>query len=171
MRMTSVLASAAFCGALAATAPAIAAGFASPDEIDRAVAQFTGASVGSEGGARLPIDRRLKLAECNAPLALEWYGRARDTVLVQCPVPGGWRLFVPVEAPQAAAPVRREPVISRGESVAIVVRGRGFSLSRQGEAMEQGAVGDWIRVRPAGQRTEPVRVKVIEPGRVGMDLP
>ncbi|HWK41746.1 MAG TPA: flagella basal body P-ring formation protein FlgA [Croceibacterium sp.] len=171
MRMTSVLASGALCAVLVATTPAIAAGFASADDIDRAVAQFTGASIGAEGGARLPVDRRLRLAQCDAPLALEWYGRSRDTVLVRCPVTGGWRLFVPVEAPQVASAVRREPVVSRGEAVAIIVRGKGFTLSRQGEAMEQGAIGEWIRVRPAGQRTESMRVRVIEPGKVGMDLP
>lgn len=165
MRMTSLLA----CAALAVAAPAFAAGFASPEEIDGAVARFTGAAIGTEGGARLPVDRRLKLARCEAPLALEWYGRARDTVLVRCPVSGGWRLFVPIES--AAAPARQEPVVARGEAVAIVVRGKGFTLSRQGEAMEQGAVGQWIRVRPAGTRDDPVRVRVLEPGKVGMDLP
>jgi flagella basal body P-ring formation protein FlgA len=155
--------------ALTVAAPATAAGFASLEEIDSAVVQFTGAPTGTEGGARLPVDRRLKLARCEAPLALEWYGRTRDTVLVRCPVAGGWRLFVPIASAPAAA--RQEPVVARGESVAIVVRGGGFTLSRQGEAMEAGAVGDWIRVRPAGTRNDPVRVRVIEPGKVGMDLP
>lgn len=171
MRMTRLLACAATLAASALVpAPASAAGFASPEEIDRAVAQFTGAPIGSQGGARLPVDRRLKLASCNAPLALEWYGRARETVLVRCPVTGGWRLFVPVEAAPSAV-TRLEPVVSRGESVAIVVRGKGFTLSRQGEAMESGAVGQWIRVRPAGNKAEPVRVRVLEPGKAGMDLP
>jgi flagella basal body P-ring formation protein FlgA len=155
--------------ALAAGAQASAAGFADPSDIDQAVARFTGASVGAEGGARLPVDRRLKLTRCEAPLALEWYGRYRDTVLVRCPVAGGWRLFVPVESGAAAAP--KEPIVARGESVAIVVQGKGFTLSRQGEAMEGGALGDWIRVRPAGNRTDPIRVRIIEPGKVGMDLP
>ena len=54
MRMTPLLACAA---AFAAAAPALAAGFASPEEIDSAVAEFTGAAIGTEGGARLPIDR------------------------------------------------------------------------------------------------------------------
>ncbi len=167
MRMISLLAGAAI---LAAGAPAAAAGFADPAEIDQAVARFTGATTGAEGGARLPVDRRLKLAQCSAPLALEWYGRHRDTVLVRCPVASGWRLFVPVEAHIAeAAP--KQAVVARGESVAIVVQGKGFTLSRKGEALEGGAVGEWIRVRPAGTRTDPVRLRIIEPGKVGMDLP
>lgn len=166
MRMIPLLACAALC---AAGMPAVAAGFADPAEIDQAVARFTGSPVGAEGGARLPVDRRLKLTPCDAPLALEWYGRYRDTVLVRCPVAGGWRLFVPVASGPVAA--RQEPAVARGESVAIVVQGKGFTLSRKGEALEGGAVGEWIRVRPAGTRTDPVRLRIVEPGKVGMDLP
>lgn len=154
--------------ALVAAMPASAAGFVNPEEIDLAVTEFTGASIGTEGGARLPVDRRLRLARCAAPLALEWYGRSHETVLVRCPVAGGWRLFVPIES---GAVARQEPVVARGESVAIVVRGNGFALTRQGEALEGGAVGQWIRVRPAGARAEPVRVRILEPGKVGMNLP
>ncbi|OJU60990.1 MAG: hypothetical protein BGO08_12785 [Altererythrobacter sp. 66-12] len=168
MRMIPLLAAAAV---LAAGAPAVAAGFADPAEIDQAVARFTGASIGAEGGARLPVDRRLKLARCEAPLALEWYGRYRDTVLVRCPETGGWRLFVPVETTVAPAAAPKAAAVARGESVAIVVQGKGFTLSRKGEALEGGAVGEWIRVRPAGTRTDPVRLRIVEPGKVGMELP
>ena len=167
MRLIPMLAAAA---AFGLAAPVSAAGFANPDEIDRAVAEFTGVPTGSQGGARLPVDRRLKLSQCSAPLALEWYGRTRDTVLVRCPVSGGWRIFVPVEAGPPAA--RAEKVVARGEVVTMAVRGNGFTLSRQGEALDSGAVGEWIRVRPAGAaRQETVRVRVLQPGRVGMELP
>ena len=166
MRMIPLLAGLA--AATAAAAPAAGAGFADPSEIDLAVARFTGAPAGAEGGARLPVDRRLKLARCEAPLALEWYGKDHGSVQVRCPVSGGWRLFVPVAtAPEAAA----RPAVGRGETVAIVVQGRGFTLSRQGEALDGGAVDDWIRVRPAGTKVDPIRAKVIEPGKVGMNLP
>ena len=166
MRLIPLLVSAAV---LAGAAPAAAAGFTDPAEIDRAVAAFTGAAMGTEGGARLPVDRRLKLARCNAGLALEWYGRSQDTVLVRCPVAGGWRLFVPVESGPAAAPA--QDVVARGEAVSIAVRGRGFTLSRQGEALEAGAVGEWIRVRPVGTKRDTIRARVLQPGKVGMELP
>jgi len=169
MRLTSFLAFSAL--AAAGAAPAAAAGFADPSEIDRAVAQFTGAAIGSQGGARLPVDRRLKLARCATPLALEWYGRGQDTVLVRCPVAGGWRLFVPIERAPAAAATAAQEVIARGERVSIDVRGKGFTLSRQGEALEAGAIGEWIRVRPVGTKTDPIRARVLQPGKVGMDLP
>ncbi len=153
----------------AAAQPVSAAGFADPAAIDREVARFTGAEIGSPGGARTPVDRRLRLAQCPAELALEWYGTARDTVLVRCPEPGGWRLFVPLAAVrgQQAAP----DVVSRGDAVMISVRGGGFTLSRQGEALEAGAVGEWIRVRPADKRGDPLRAQVLRPGVVGMELP
>ncbi len=154
---------------LATALPALAAGFQDPDAIDREVAQFTGAPTGSEGGARLPVDRRLKLSQCPMPLALEWYGSSTRTVLVRCPIAGGWRIFVPVAG--APAGVKAEPVIARGEAVAIAIQGSGFTVTRQGEALEQGAVGEWIRVRPAGDKREPVRARVIQPGKVGLDLP
>jgi flagellar basal body P-ring formation protein FlgA len=153
---------------LGTAAPALAAGFADPAAIDRAVAAFTGAPIGTPGGARTPVDRRLRLAPCGASLALEWYGRARDTVLVRCPEQGGWRLFVPLAA--GGAQQSGPDVVSRGEMVTITVRGSGFTLSRQGEALEAGAIGEWIRVKPAN-KGEPLRAQVVRPGVVGMELP
>lgn len=162
---------AAGAAALAVIPAGASAAPADPAAIDTAVAGFTGAAIGEPGGARLPVDRRLRLAPCAEPLALEWHGSGRATVLVRCPVAGGWRLYVPVEAGPAAAAAAAAPIVARGESVAIAVRGRGFTLTRQGEALEGGAAGEWIRVRPAGTRTDPMRARVLRPGLVGADLP
>ena len=160
-------------GLCAAAAPAVAAGFADPVAIDRAVAQFTGSEIGMPGGARSPVDRRLRLANCPVAFALEWYGRSRDTVLVRCPETGGWRIFVPLTSGAAQAAATSGPdVVARGEAVTITVRGAGFALSRRGEALEAGAVGEWIRVRSADQRNgDPLRAQILRPGLVGMDLP
>jgi flagellar basal body P-ring formation protein FlgA len=152
-----------------AAAPAVAAGFADPAAIDREVASFTGASIGAPGGARAPVDRRLRLSSCSAGYALEWYGRTKETVLVRCAEPGGWRIFVPLTA--AAGQAAGAPVVSRGEVVTISVRGSGFSLSRQAEALEAGSVGQWIRVRSTDKKSEPIRAQVLRPGVVGMELP
>lgn len=161
--------------ALVASAPLAAAGFADPASIDQAVAQFTGASIGSPGGARSPVDRRLRLAQCPAPFALEWYGRTRDTVLVRCPEADGWRIFVPLNSGGAtqsgSSASSGAEAVTRGEVVSITVRGSGFTLTRQGEAMEGGAVGEWIRVRPVDKRSDPLRAQVLRPGLVGMQLP
>lgn len=153
------------------------AGFADLDAIDRRIAAFTGAAVGAVGGAQTPLDRRLRLRPCQEPLALTWRSARQDSVLVQCPDPGGWRLFVPVVRPAVSTPVAPVPapdVIARGDAVAIAVSGQGFTVSQPGEALESGAVGEWIRVRPASasrQRAEEMRARVIRPGLVAMPLP
>jgi flagella basal body P-ring formation protein FlgA len=159
--------------ALSWASVATGASFADPATIDAAVARFTGASIGQPGGARLPADRRMKLAPCAMPLALEWYGRARESVLVRCPVAGGWRLYVPVADANSssAAAAAGTSIVARGESVAISVRGRGFSLTRQGEALDTGAAGEWIRVRPAGNKMDPIRARILRPGVVVLELP
>lgn len=138
--------------------------------IDSAVAGFTGAAIGVPGGAMTAVDRRLRLKPCAAPLALSWRGARRDSVLVQCPDAGGWKLFVPVRARPAAVPAEAEPpAVTRGDSVSIVVQGAGFSISRPGEALESGSAGVWIRVRPdtANPRGgDTFRARVIRPGVV-----
>lgn len=167
MRARIAIAVTALC---AAAAPLAAAGFTDPAEVDRAVARFTGAEIGSPGGARMPVDRRLRLAQCPVAFALEWYGKARDTVLVRCPEANGWRMFVPLNAGGGGAQ-HGPAAISRGEMVTITVKGRGFSLTRQGEALEAGAVGQWIRIKAAGKGGDPLRAQVLRPGVVGMELP
>lgn len=138
-----------------------------PATLDFAVAQFTGVPLGQPGGAAQPVDRRLRLAACANPLSLGWYAGRRDTVLVQCPDMGGWRLFVPVM--QLAS---KADAVLRGEGVTIAVGGPGFSVSQPGEALEGGAVGAWIRVKTAGAGpgAQPMRARVVRPGLVRVDL-
>jgi len=158
--------------ALSATPAARAAPFADPVLIDRDVAGFTGIPQGEPGGAALPVDRRLKLTACRSPLAFGWHTPRRETVTVQCPDAGGWRLFVPILATQGAAATA--PAVLRGEAVTISVGGDGFTVSQSGEAMEAGAVGAWIRVRLAQggvARGEPMRAQVVRPGLVSVPMP
>lgn len=152
---------------LAFAQPARAEPFADHAAIDAAVADFTGAGIGQGGGATLPVDRRLRLAACRQPLALGWNGARRDSVVVSCPDAGSWRIFVPVlvAAPTAAA----APAIARGEAVTIEASGEGFSVSQPGEALDAGAVGAWIRVRPAG-KGEPLRARIVRPGLVSLPV-
>ncbi|WP_390550666.1 flagella basal body P-ring formation protein FlgA [Qipengyuania sp. MTN3-11] len=146
--------------------------------IDRAVADFTGAGVGQPGGAKLPVDRRLRLTACPAALDLQWFGREGRSVQVACPAVG-WRIYVAVDgtANTAPSPGNRpgeqfgEPIVKRGENVSILVRGKGFTLTRQGAAVEDGAQGEWIRVNVEGKGRETMRAQVIQPGKVGIDLP
>jgi flagella basal body P-ring formation protein FlgA len=146
-----------------AAAPALAQGFADPAEIDREVAAFLGVSTSEAGSAFMPVDRRLRLAQCAQPLALDWQGTRRDSVLVQCP--GVWKIYVRT-AGQAGAPA--VAAVKRGQPVSVSVRGAGFSVSQTAQALEDGAVGDWVRVR-VGKDGE-VQARVTRPGAVSIDL-
>lgn len=148
--------------------------FADPAAIDAEVAAFTGAGIGTPGGARHPVDRRLRLAECPQPLALAWHGRGADMVRVECPSGAGWRVFVPVNrgsvtAPAAAVQAEPQVVVERGQVMTVIVEGRGFAVSQQGEALEDGAIGQWIRIRPEGNR-EVIRAQVRNPQRAVIPL-
>jgi flagella basal body P-ring formation protein FlgA len=137
-------------------------------EIDREVSTFTGKSIGQSGGAMMPVDRRLRLNSCRSPLALSWRTTRRDSVSVQCPDPGSWRIFVPVRVEEGG-----QVIVMRGEAVSISVVGDGFAVSQPGEAMDAGAVGDWIRVRglkDGSPRGDAMRGRVVRPGEVEVPL-
>ncbi len=138
--------------------------------IDAAVAGFAGAPLGAPGGAAAPVDRRLKLGRCGVPLALSWYGAARDRVQVECPVAGGWRLYVPMLG-AGGGDKTAPPAIARGDAISIAVSGDGFAVAQPGEALESGPIGAWIKVRGLGQGAQPLRARVIRPGMAGIDLP
>ncbi|MEG8041156.1 flagella basal body P-ring formation protein FlgA [Sphingomonas sp. LR60] len=144
--------------------------------IDRAVAAFTTRPIGAEGGARAPVDARLRLATCGM-VALSWRTDVHDAVVVACADPA-WRIFVPVIAPPraasatpavvrtgAAAPtLRAEPVIRRGDSVTIEAGSDGFSITREGVAMADAAPGGRVMVR-VNDSTRPVQAVAIDAGR------
>jgi len=165
LRFALLLVAAAF------PASAHAGGFADLAEVDREVAAFTGVPQGRPGGAVRPVDRRLKLSPCSTSLNLRWYNAQRESVVVQCPAPDGWRLFVPVLVAQGAA---AENVIARGDAVTVAISGEGFTVSQPGEALEAGALGAWIRVRTVRDGTpkgEPMRAQVVRPGLVEVPVP
>lgn len=157
--------------AVAIPATAQAQSFADLAAIDREVAAFTGAPQGAPGGAVRPVDRRLKLSPCTAPLDLRWYNSRRESVVVQCPAANGWKLYVPVQVVQSTPQAN---LVSRGDAVTVAISGEGFTVSQPGEAMEAGAEGAWIRVRSlSGGKSvgEPMRARVVRPGLVEVPVP
>lgn len=156
--------------AMAAPGIASANPYADLAAIDREVGAFTGAPQGQPGGAATPVDRRLRLNPCTAPLALRWAGARRESVVVSCPDTGGWRLFVPVLGGSGEAAA---PAIVRGDAVTIAVTGAGFAVMQPGEALEGGAAGGWIQVRLAGasDRSRTIRARVVRPGLVSLPMP
>lgn len=157
--------------ALAALAaqPALGQPAADLDAVDRAVAQFTGAAQGQPGGAALPVDRRLRLVPCRTALAVGWSTPRRDSVEVRCPVAGGWTLYVPLAGGGGGAPT--PAAIARGDAVSVAVSGDGFAVSQGAEALDSGAIGAWIRVRPLAPGAPVLRARVLRPGAVGIELP
>jgi flagella basal body P-ring formation protein FlgA len=179
-RLSAVLLAAGLCVAASCalpSAPTLAApiaGFTDPTEIDRAVSDYAGAALGQPGGPTLPVDRRLRLTRCASPLALSWRGSRHDSVLVECPDLGGWRLYVPMTVAGGGA-----IAVARGEALTVIVRGDGFAVSQPGQAMEAGAVGDWIRVRSLRDTSasassssggDPIRGRIVRPGLVEVPL-
>lgn len=134
-----------------------------PGAIDRAVVAFTGAAIGQPGGPRVASDPRLQLAACDTPLDVNWHNPARMAVQVACAGPKPWRIFVAIAGVNAGQAAPAAPVVKRGDALTIVVRGRGFSVQQPGEAMESGAVGDWIVVRTS-RKAEPLRARIERPG-------
>lgn len=172
-RMISAIALAAAAAPAIAAAPVIDHG-----ALDRAVQSFTGSAIGMPGGATAPVDRRLRLVNCNSDVRVSWRSARRDTVIVECPVGAGWRLFVPV-VPKAAAMagasftavstgvVPDAPAIARGDMVTIEVKGTGFTISQGGQAMEAGAVGGWIKIKTGG-KGEVITCQIMRPGMVSL---
>lgn len=167
--------------ALAATTPAVAGAgqFQSTALLDTIVAQFTGRAIGEIGGARAPVDARLKLASCAAP-QLEWRSPMRDAVVVRCMAPE-WRIYVPVNAvpqpraaPVVAAPApaaerpapppKVEPVIRRGDPVTIEAGAAGFSITREGVAVGDAAPGARLLVK-VDEKKQTIQAIAISSGR------
>jgi flagella basal body P-ring formation protein FlgA len=147
--------------AAALAAQPVSRPFTPVDEIDRLVAGFTGYSIGEPGGARAPVDRRLRLAGCATPLQAEWHGTARTTVKVSCPAPGRWHMFVSLLPPHQEAPDRM--VVQRGDALVLEIAGRGFTIQQRGVAAQAGAVGDWIEIRTQRAGVS-VRGQIVRPG-------
>lgn len=166
--------------ALAAASPAAAGpAFQSTTMLDTIVAQFTGRGIGEIGGARAPVDARLKLAACAAP-QLEWRSPTRDAVVVRCMGPE-WRIYVPVNAvPQPKAPpvvaapapaVERpapapkvEPVIRRGDPVTVEAGSQGFSITREGIAAGDAAPGARLLIK-VDEKKPPIQAIAVASGR------
>lgn len=155
---------------LAAT-PVHARNFEDFASLDALVATTTGAEIGKPGGAAKPIDRRFRLAPCRVPAQAEYHGKTRASLKVWCPDPGGWSLFVPLVPRTDETPA--VPGVLRGDTVAVQLRGRGFTLSARGEAMAAAGQGETVTVRltSVDRKAKRVTATVIAPGTVAIDLP
>lgn len=162
---------------LIASPMAMTQSFQSTAQLDEAVVQFTGASIGMDGGAQMPVDPRLKLAKCAMP-QFGWLSERQDAVVISCMAPA-WKVYVPVRrltraAPErtaapavAAAPAKPEPVIRRGDPIMVEAGAEGFSITRDGVAMSDAPVGGrlMVNVDPA---KPPIQAIAMESGRAAL---
>lgn len=145
------------------------------DALERRLVISLGADIGEPGGPATQIDRRMKLAACPGPVKVE--PPLSGAAVLRCQEIG-WRIRVPlipggVEQPRGGGvqpvamqrPAKVAPVIRRGDPVEIRSGRRGFSVSQQMIADQDGAPGDRIRVR-ADARSTPVMVEVVDAGLV-----
>lgn len=139
--------------------------------LDRAAEIFAGAPLGAPGGPSAPIDKRLKLAVCGASPEFSWRTEARDAIVIRCPDPGSWRIFVGVKAAPAAlapalaaAPAKVEPVIRRGDPVTLSAGRPGFAVTADGVAMADAAPGARFQVKIEGAKN-PVQAIAVEAGQ------
>ena len=157
-----------------AASPAVAQNFQSTTLLDKAVAGFTGQPIGATGGARTPVDTRLKLAACPM-VSLAWRTDSHDSVVVTCPDPQ-WRIFVPVVAtaaapkpavivgPAAAPAAKPVIVIKRGDPVSVVAGDDGFAVTRDGIAMSDAGAGQRVLIRVEDGKP-PIQAVAVEAGR------
>ncbi len=145
-------------------------GAASPFEntvrLDSQVAMHLNARVGDAGGARAPIDTKLRLKRCPNPV--QFSDTNNGAVLVSCPEQG-WRIFVPVRRGQARLSNQKasaqEYIVFRNQPLTLVVRRPSFSISYGVVAQKNGKVGDFIPVR-SSRKSKVLMARVSETGEV-----
>ncbi|GAA0466834.1 hypothetical protein GCM10009096_04420 [Parasphingorhabdus litoris] len=140
--------------------------FEDTTDLDRQVAVHLGANIGDAGGARAPIDTKLRLKRC--PRSVRLSDTNNNAVLVSCP-DLGWRIFVPVRRSQAAASSQsdraKEFVVLRNQPLTLVVRRPNFSISYRVIAQKNGRVGDFIPVR-SSRKSKLLMARVSNTGEV-----
>lgn len=63
--------------------------------------------------------------------------------------------------------LRAIPLVERRQTVSVEAQGKGFRISREGEALEDGGLGDEVRIRLS--RREIITGRVVGSGRVAVD--
>lgn len=152
----------------ASAAPAVAQqGVQDTRSIDEQIALLVGAGPGEPGGARSPIDPRIRLAGC--PETLEMTRSSQSNVTVSCR-PLGWAIRVPLLAGGGndARDRRATLLVTRGDQVRLVARRGTVRVTMTGVALDPGGEGDRIRIR-IGDRRAPIAGYVLPGGDVSVD--
>jgi len=117
-------------------------------------------------GVATPIDRRIKLAQCSSPPAIS--PPINGSVAVRCP-DKGWRLAVLISGAASQVQQPQDIAVRRGDTIEIVARGEGFTISSSGTALDEGAQGKSIRVKMP-TASAPISATILRPGVVGISF-
>lgn len=102
----------------------------------------------ASGNRATPLDQRLRLARCPAPVRID--PAPQNTLMVRCPETG-WQVRVAINS-AVTGDGRATPImIQRGETVRVSITNSQFTVSYTATAMEAGHKGDAVRVKfPSG---------------------
>ena len=162
MRMKKMLVPMAALLTTAAVSP-----FEDTTKLDRKVAQYLGADIGDYGGARAPIDPKLKLGRC--PSGITITDARRNAVQVSCRKLG-WRIYVPLtegggNAGWRAGSRSGEYTVQRNQPLLLTIRRPNFVVSYSVVAQKNGYVGDFIPVR-ADRKSKVLMARITNSGEV-----
>ena len=142
------------------------------DHLEQMVVTALQADVGQPGGPLAPIDRRMWLAAC--PIGIQIDPPTAGAVTVRCTT-AGWRLRVPLArgygqpAGSSGGPAGTasfaSAVVRKGDPVQLVAQGASYSISVEATAMEDGNVGNRIRVASAAKGST-LFAEVVDVGKV-----
>lgn len=141
------------------------------DQLEQMVVASLQAGVGQPGGPMAPIDRRMRLAAC--PNGIQIDAPSAGAVTVRCTTAAAWRLRVPLMRGGAAvanggngqAGSLGNAVIRKGDPVQLIAQGPAYSISVDATAMEDGNIGNRIRVTSASKGST-LFAEVVDVGRV-----
>ena len=64
--------------------------------------------------------------------------------------------------------LRRQDLVKRGQTVSVIARGEGFQVRREAQAMDNGAMGEQVRLRIANG--ELLQARVVGPKRLSVEF-
>lgn len=165
------------CLAACAAAVPVAAQAQQANEDWQAIDALTDMVANAMGRSATPIDRRIKLARCPEQASITMVDA--HTLAVRC-APLGWRLRVPLSAPEGGTadavsaatgfsrPVTAAPVIRRGDNVRVTIDAPSYSISYAAIATQDGRVGETIALRGNDAKSS-LSATVTGPGRARLD--
>lgn len=134
-------------------------------ELEQMLVKTLGAEIGAPGGPAAPIDRRMRLAPCPGHIQID--PPTMGAVAIRC-TSLGWRIRVPMlgsSADRFTPRKKTQAMVRRGDSLELIADGTAFRVSTSATALEDGDIGDRVRVTTSGKSSN-LFVEVMGVGQV-----